>query len=462
MTEQQAEAVVRMQLGQLAALERDEIVKEYNDLRGQIQAHERLLSSEKNILEVVRADLTELRDKFGDDRKTQIIDATVGKLDMEDLIAEEVNAVTLSHNGYIKRLPLNTYRSQHRGGKGVTGAAAREDDFIEQFFVASTHAYLLCFTNRGQLYWLKVYDIPQMSRTSAGRAIANVLSLKAEEKITSVVPVRRFEDNHYLLMATKRGIVKKTPLMDYSRPKSGGIIGISLDEGDTLIGVVMTQPGDEIVLSTRQGMAIRFDEAQARAMGRNTRGVKGINLADTDELVGMVVADPQGFLLTVCENGYGKRTPFGANVAGEEEVGEEAEEPETSGEEQAAPAEGAEAAPVERGQMRYRKQRRGGKGLRDIKTTERNGPVVGIVSVRDGDDIMLITAQGMVNRTHVAEIRIVGRNTQGVRVMNLNEGDKIASLAKVAKEDADEAPAASATPEPPAETPPGEPAGENE
>src|SRR5262249_29288766 len=204
LTEAQAEAVVRLQLGQLAALERDEIFKEYNDLRQQITGYEELLASDRNILAVVRADLTELRDKYGDERRTQIIDA-VGRVSYEDLIAEEVNAVTLSHNGYIKRLPLNTYRSQHRGGKGVSGGAAREDDFIEHFFVASTHAYLLCFTNRGQLYWLKVYDIPQMSRTSAGRAIANVLSLKAEEKITSVIPVRRFDAERHLLMATRRG-----------------------------------------------------------------------------------------------------------------------------------------------------------------------------------------------------------------------------------------------------------------
>ncbi len=440
MTEAQAEAVVRMQLGQLAALERDEIVKEYGDLRGQIRIHETLLASETNILAVIRADLTELRDKFGDERRTQIIDA-VGKVSVEDLIAEEINAVTISHNGYIKRLPLSTYRSQHRGGKGVSGGQAREDDFVEHFFVASTHDYLLCFTNGGQLYWLKVYDLPQMSRTSMGRAIANVLSLKLEEKITSVIPVRRFEADKHLLMATRRGIIKKTGLQEYSRPRSGGIIGISLDEGDTLIDVVLTQAGDEVVLSTRMGMAIRFDEAQARSMGRNTRGVRGINLAEGDEVVGMVVADPEGYLLTVCEKGYGKRTPFGANVAGEEPPEtEEAEEPvETEAAVEEPAPEGGESAPKDRSGMRYRKQRRGGKGLRDIRTTERNGPVIGIISVRAGDDIVLITAQGMVNRTHVDEIRVVGRNTQGVRVMDLNEGDKIASLAKVAKEDEPEA-----------------------
>ncbi|HEV3203541.1 MAG TPA: DNA gyrase subunit A [Gemmataceae bacterium] len=441
MTEAQAEAVVRLQLGQLAALESDEILKEYHGLREHITRYEELLSTERNILTVIRKDMEELGAKYGDERRTQIIDA-VGKVDIESLIAEEVNAVTLSHNGYIKRLLLNTYRSQHRGGKGVSGGATRDDDFIEHFFVASTHAYLLCFTNRGQLSWLKVYDIPQMGRTSVGRAIANVLSLKPDEKITSVIPVRQFDANHNLLMATRRGIVKKTALEEYSRPRSGGIIGINLDEGDTLIGVVMTQPGDQVVLSTRHGMAIRFDEAQARAMGRNTRGVKGIDLKEGDEVVGLIVADPDGFLLTVCENGYGKRTPFGANIAGEEPPEAEGEEPPEAEVEEPV----AETAPegeipqgevpeeVVRSQMRYRKQRRGGKGVRDIRTTERNGLVVGVVSVRDGDDIMLITSQGMVNRTHVNEIRVVGRNTQGVRIMDLHEGDKIASLAKIAKE----------------------------
>jgi DNA gyrase subunit A len=438
MTEAQAEAVVRLQLGQLAALERDEIFKEYNDLRKQIQSYEQLLSSERNILDVVRTDMVELRDKYGNERRTKVTEA-VGKISYEDLLEEEVNAVTISHNGYIKRLPLNTYRSQHRGGKGVSGGDTREDDFIEHFFVASTHAYLLCFTNRGQVYWLKVYDIPQMSRTSAGRAIANVLSLKPDEKITGMIPVRRFEDDLHLLMATRLGLVKKTALQEYSRPKSGGIIGISLEEGDTLIDVVLTRPGDEVVLSTRRGMAIRFAESDARAMGRNTKGVKGINLQEGDEVVNMVVADSEGFLLTVCENGYGKRTPFGANITGEEppEAEAEPEEPESVGDEESPSAEGGEGedAGKYRGNMRYRKQRRAGKGLRDIRTSDRNGPVVGAISVREGDDIMLITVQGMVNRTHVNEIRVVGRNTQGVRVMGLNEGDKIASIAKIARED---------------------------
>jgi DNA gyrase subunit A len=448
MTEAQADAVVNLRLGQLAALERDEIFKEYSGLRGQIRSYEDLLSGEDKIRAVVRADLVELRDKYGDERRTQITDAGA-EVDMESLIPEETQAVTISHNGYIKRLPLNTYRTQRRGGKGISGGSTREDDFIEHFFVASSHAYLLCFTNRGRLYWLKVYDIPQMSRTSPGRAIANVLSFRQEEKISSVISVRHFEDNVHLLMATRAGTVKKTALEEYSRPKQGGIIGINLDDGDSLIGVVLTRPGDEVVLSTRQGMAIRFAESDARAMGRNTHGVRGIKVSEGDEVIGLVVADPEGFLLTVCENGYGKRTPFGPNTAtdtvdGEEpEAESESEAPATDAavEETTAaetPAEGEE--PQDRSAMRYRRQRRGGKGVRDIRTSERNGPVVGIASVREGDDVMLITTQGMVNRTHADEIRITGRNAQGVRVMNLNEGDGLASIAKIATE-AEEDPA---------------------
>jgi DNA gyrase subunit A len=449
MTEAQADAVVRMQLGQLAALERDEILKEYADLRKQIVAYEELLGSEGNILAVIRKDLQEMRDKYGDERRTQITEEE-GSVDLEELIPEETNVVTLSHNGYIKRLPINTYRSQHRGGKGVSGGNTKDDDFIEHFFVASTHAYLLCFTNRGQVYWLKVYQIPQASRTSAGRSIANVLSLRSEEKITSVIPVRKFEGDQFLLMATKRGLVKKTALEEYSRPRSGGIIGINLEDGDSLIDVVLTVPRDEVVLSTRQGMAIRFSESDARAMGRATKGVKGINLAENDELVGMVVTDPEGFLLTLCENGYGKRTPFGANASGEEAEANEPEEtlPETPEPPEAEQAEGDEEGPKDRSGMRYRKQRRGGKGLRDIRTSDRNGQVIGVLSVRESDDIMLITTQGMVNRTHVSEIRVIGRNTQGVRVMNLNEADKIASLAKVAREEIDETPPPEPAPQP--------------
>lgn len=449
MTEAQAEAVVRLQLGQLAALERDEIFKEYSGLRDHIITYEALLSNEANIQAVIRKDMQEVRDKYGDARKTEISDEG-GTVNMEDLIPEEDTVVTLSHGGYIKRMPPATFRTQHRGGRGVQGGA-RDEDFFEHFFVASTHAFLLCFTNRGQCHWLKVYDIPEAARTSGGRSIANVLTLQADEKIEGVIPVRHFEENAFLLMATKNGLVKKTELTEYSRPRQGGVIGINLEEGDALIDVALVRPGDEIVLSTRKGMAIRFSEADARPMGRNTKGVRGIKIKAGDELVGMVVADPEGQLLTVCENGYGKRTPFGPNTPNiEEELTDDGSDlPEDSGVEpdvvavtQAAVEdirEEEEEAGEERSAMRYRRQRRGGKGVKDIRASERNGAVVGIVPVQDSDDIMLITLQGMVTRIQASEIRIVGRNTQGVRVISPNEGDKLASVAKVAREEIVEA-----------------------
>jgi DNA gyrase subunit A len=444
MTEQQAEAVVRLQLGQLAALERDEILKEYAGLRDQITGYERLLSDDANIQAAIRKDLEEVRDRYGDARKTEITDAGA-EVNLEDLIPEEDVVVSLSHAGYIKRMPIATFRTQHRGGKGVQGGA-REEDFIEHFFVASTHAYLLCFTNRGQCHWLKVYDIPEAGRTSGGRSIANVLTLKEDEKIEGVIPVRHFEENAFLLMATKNGTIKKTELTEYSRPRQGGVIGINLEEGDMLIDVALVRAGDEVVLSTRNGMAIRFSEADARPMGRNTKGVRGIKLVGDDELVGMVVADPDGQLLTVCENGYGKRTPFGAHTAdiGEEVDGEvegdsevESGESSSSGDaESAAAADGEPAAEgEERSTMRYRRQRRGGKGVKDIRTSERNGRVVGVLPVQETDDLMLITLQGMVTRIRANEIRVSGRNTQGVRVITPNEGDKLASVAKVAREE---------------------------
>ncbi len=427
MTEQQAEAVVRLQLGQLANLERDEILKEFKTLRGQIREYEELLADESKIYTIIRTDLAEMRDKYGNDRRTEISDDG-GTVDLEDLIVDEPNVVTMTHEGFLKRMPMDTYRVQGRGGKGVQGGT-RENDFVEHFFVASTKDYLLCFTDKGQCYWLRVFNIPTASRTSAGRSIANVLQLKDDEKITSLIPVKNFDGNFSLTMATKRGLVKKTPLADYSRPRAGGIIGINLEDGDTLMDVALTRAGDELILSTRNGMAIRFDEADAREVGRNSKGVKGINLGKDDEVVGMVVADPVGYLLTVCENGYGKRTPFGPNTAGDA-VDEEPEETPADG--------GDENAETSPSAMRYRKQRRAGKGLRDIKTSERNGKVVAIVAVRDGDEIMLISKDGMVTRSKVEDIRIVGRNTQGVRVMNLNENDKLVTLAKVAQENVGE------------------------
>jgi DNA gyrase subunit A len=433
MTEAQAEAVVRMQLGQLAALESDEILKEYLHLRELIQEYEGILADDGKVNAIIRNDLTNMRDRFGTDRRTEFSDEE-GDLDIEDLIVDEQVVVTISHEGFLKRLPIETYRVQGRGGKGVQGGL-RDNDFIEHFFIASTKQYLLCFTDKGQCHWLKVYKIPEAGRTSAGRSIANVLALKPDEKLASVIPVREFEEGAFLLMATRQGVVKKTSLMEYSRPRQGGIIGINLEDGDELIDVCLTRPGDEVVLSTRDGMAIRFGESDARAMGRGATGVYGIKLNKTkgDVVVGMLVADPDGYLLTLCENGFGKRTPFGPNTAGEvedtEEETTEAPAPAATGD-----SDELEASTADKSAMRYRKQRRGGKGVKDVKVTAKNGPVVGIAAVRDGDEIMVITSQGMVVRTKVDTIRIVGRNTQGVKVMTPNDGDKVRTLAKLARE----------------------------
>jgi DNA gyrase subunit A len=347
--------------------------------------------------------------------------------------------VTISHRGYIKRTPAATYRAQRRGGKGIAGAKSEEEDPIEHLFVASTHAYLLFFTSQGKVYWLKVYDLPQMGRDSRGRAVINLLNLAPEEKIMECVPVRDFNvEGHFLLMATRKGIVKKTPLEDYSRPKKGGIIAIKLREDDELVDVVVTKTGEQIVLSTARGMAIRFQESDARPMGRNTSGVKGISLTKEDQVVGMVVADPSATLLTLCENGYGKRTFFGAGEvlapAADQEEGAEADAPETPLAE--APAAEAPATESENGDDHsssntYRTQRRGGKGVIDIKTTKRNGPVIGIAPVTDDDELLMMTARGKIQRVAAKEISIISRNTQGVRIMSLDEGDTVAAIVRV-------------------------------
>ena len=438
MTEAQADAVVRLQLGQLAALERDEILREFQGLRGDINTYETLLSDNRNILALVREDLVNLRDRHADKRRTEIT-GEEARFNREDLIEEAQMAVTLSHQGYIKRMPLDTFRAQNRGGRGVSGGTTREEDFIEQFFSASTHAYLLCFTNRGQVYWLKVYDIPEGSRTSQGRSIANVLSLREGEKIESLFAVRDFAalQDRSLIIATRNGVVKKTPLEEYSRPRANGIIAVNLREDDALIGVVLVKEGDEVMLATRGGMTLRFSEADSRDVGRNSTGVRGIKLMPDDEVIGLVVTEPEGQLLTVCQNGYGKRTPFGPNSAGGEAEGGDTEE----AEETTVPAEsedGEESAPASA--MRYRLQRRGGKGVRDIKTEGRNGPVIAVAAVRGGQDVILVTKNGMVNRTPADQIRQCGRNTKGVRLINLRSEDQVVSVAVVERD-----------PEPPAD-----------
>ena len=430
MTEAQSDAVVRLQLGQLAALERDEILKEFQGLRGDISTYETLLSDERNILARVREDLVDLRDRHGEPRRTEI-GGDAEELEDEDFIEREDRVVTLSHQGYIKSQSLTDYRTQNRGGRGVSGGMTRDDDFVERMFVASTHAYLLCFTSLGLVYWMRVFRVPKLSRTSQGRALANVLSLRAEEKISGILPVASLAetDGQSVVMVTRRGVVKKTPLADYSRPRNGGIIAINLDEGDSLIGSAIVREGEHVMLVTRNGMAIRFDASDTRDTGRNTRGVKGINLVGDDEVVGMVVVDPAGALLTVCANGFGKRTPFGVSTGDDEEdEGAETETPEP------ATSEDGEETP-EPSTLRYRRQRRGGKGVRDIKVEGRNGPVIGIAAVKGDEDLILISANGMVNRSPIGQIRLCGRNTKGVRLINLREGDRVASLAVVAHEE---------------------------
>ncbi|MEO6808185.1 MAG: DNA gyrase C-terminal beta-propeller domain-containing protein, partial [Isosphaeraceae bacterium] len=302
------------------------------------------------------------------------------------------------HDGYIKRLPPNTYRAQGRGGRGISATNTREGDFLEHMFVALTHDYILFFTDHGKVYWLKVYDVPMASRTAGGRAIVNLLQLAEGEKITGLIPVREFTEGEHLLMVTRRGTVKKTELKAFRRPLGRGIIALGLDEGDQLIGVARTQAGDQVVLSTRDGMSIRFDESDVRSMGRPAHGVRGINLSTDDEVIGMVVAngnDDPATLLTVCAHGYGKRTAL----------------------------------------TEYRSQSRGGKGLIDIKTTDRNGPVVAISKVTDDDEVMLTTGSGNIIRTRVADISLIGRNTQGVRLIRVEDEDTVCSLAKLPEEE---------------------------
>ncbi|MGC3969552.1 MAG: DNA gyrase subunit A [Pirellulales bacterium] len=440
LTAVQAEAILRMTLGQLVNLEQEKLGGEYQELLTEIAEYLRILSDDANIYAIIRADLVEMARKYGDERRTEISGEEVGAIDLEDLITEENMVVTLSHQGYIKRMPTTTYRAQKRGGKGITGAKSDDEDPIRNLFVASTHDYLLFFTNVGKVYWLKVYDIPQLSRESRGRAVVNLLNFAEGEKIAYCTPIRDFSaPNHYLIMATRQGLVKKTPLSQYGRPLKTGLIAIKLKEGDELVDVAVTKTGDEILLSTSGGMAIRFDQADARSMGRNTSGVKGIKLSKGQTVVGMVVADPEATLLTACANGYGKRTPFGPNdpLTGTRVEADEAEETEVA---EVAPAEDAVGDDDESSANRYRTQRRGGKGIRDIKTTERNGPVVNIVSVRDGDELLMISTGGKIQRIAAKDVSVIGRNTQGVRIMSLDDDDQMAAVVRVPPEELPAAP----------------------
>jgi len=445
LTPVQADAILRMTLGQLVNLEQEKLTGEHHELLEKITEYLRILSDEKNILAMVRDDLLELKRRHADARRTEITGEEIGDIDLEDLITEETMVVSISRSGYVKRTPIRVYRAQRRGGKGLKGAKAEDEDPIQHLFVASTHAYLLFFTNRGRVYWRKVYDLPQLARGARGRAIVNLLNLAKGEVITDCRAVMDFDrPDHYLVMATAKGLVKKTELAAYSRPLKSGIIAIRLREGDDLVDVVVAGPGDELVLATAGGMAIRFPQTDVRSVGRNSYGVKGIKLMGDDRVVGMVVAEPEAALLTACENGYGKRTPFGPNA---EVLPDDEPEPEDDANGDAGPTDespgGQSSADEPSGegeepeedngpnsQRSYRTQRRGGKGLRDIKTRPRNGPVIGICRVYDDDELMMITARGQIQRIRAADVSIVGRNTQGVTIMHLDD-DKLVAVKRV-------------------------------
>jgi DNA gyrase subunit A len=339
------------------------------------------------VREIIREELTNLKEQYGDPRRTEILEETA-EISFEDMVADEEMVVTISHGGYIKRSPLTVYRAQRRGGKGMTGMATKEEDYVEHLFVATTHSYLLLFTNLGRVHWLKVHEVPQLGRAAKGKALVNFLQVQPGETVTAMIPIRQFEVDKYLFMATRRGVVKKTDLSAYANPRAGGIIALTLDEGDELIAVRLTSGRDEIFLATRQGMAIRFEETEVRSIGRTGRGVIGIELEAGDAVVAAEVVRPGTTILTVNERGYGKRT--------------ELEE--------------------------YRLQGRGGKGIINVRVTEKNGPVVGALQVQEQDQVMMISQEGKVNRMAVREISVIGRATQGVRLQGLESTDRVAAV----------------------------------
>ena len=389
----QAEAILAMQLRRLTGLEIEQLAREYAGLVDDIADYNLILGDERRVLDIICEDMRELKEKYAEPRRTQIT-GPVGEMRLDELIEQEDVIVTISHAGYIKRVPKKTFRSQGRGGKGVKGSDNKEGDFIEHLRGASTHDHLLFFTNRGRVYWLKVYDIPSMSRTSRGRSLANVLSMQPNERHVAVLPVSEFEEK-FVFFATAKGIVKKTPLAAFSKPRPSGIIALTLDPDDSLIGVGLTGGDDEVAIGTAGGMACRFHESGVRAMGRTARGVRGITLSGGDRAVDLVILRPGMSILTVCENGYGKRTDA----------------------------------------SEYRLTKRGGKGVINIRTTQRNGPVVALRSVTDDDELMLITAAGTLLRTAVSELRGIGRATQGVRLIRTRgEDDRVVAVAKVVSE----------------------------
>jgi DNA gyrase subunit A len=394
LSEIQANAILDMRLGRLVALEREKIEAEYLEVIQLIEKLKGILANPKKILAIIRDEILDLKKKYGDERRTAIVPEE-GEISLEDMIKDEDMVVTISHAGYIKRNPVSLFRAQRRGGKGLIGAKTREEDFVQHLFVASTHAYLLFLTNRGRCYWLKVHEIDQAGRAAKGRPIVNLIEIDREERVTAVVPVKKFDDEHFLVMATRGGTIKKTVLSAYGNPRRGGIYAILLDEGDEMIEAAITDGTQDLILAKRHGKAIRFHEKEVRPMGRTAHGVKAATLEEGDRVVSMVTVRRDASLLSITENGYGKRS--------------EVEE--------------------------YRVSHRGGLGIITIKTTDRNGEVVAVKEVVDTDQLMVMTAQGQVIRMPVKGISVLGRNTQGVRIINLEAGDKVTDVARVVVED---------------------------
>ncbi|MCH7859982.1 MAG: DNA gyrase subunit A [Candidatus Marinimicrobia bacterium] len=397
-SDRQSKAILEMRLQRLTSLEVDKVIAEYNETMVIIEDLQGILGDKGRRMGIIKDELLEIQERYGDERRTEIVQAT-GDFSVEDMIADEDMVITVSHNGFIKRSASSQWRRQRRGGRGMQGATTREDDFVEHLFIATSHAYILFFTDRGKCYWLKVHEIPPAGRLSRGRAIVNLIGCETGEKVQAFVAVRDFPDNHYVVMATRQGLVKRTALSAYSHPRKGGIYAIDIQEGDELIEAKISHGDDDIIFGTRMGKSIRFHESDARPMGRKTRGVRGIRLASGDDyVVGMMIVRREGTVLVVTENGYGKRTDV----------------------------------------LQYRTQHRGGKGLITLRTTEKVGHLMAMLEVVDSDDLMIITDGGVMIRLPVMDIRTIGRNTQGVRVIRLDEGARIASISRIVEDDEDD------------------------
>ena len=397
LTDIQAQAILEMRLQRLTGLEREKILAEYKETIDLIKKLKEILASEKLIMGIIRDEITQIKEKYGDKRRTEI-QARTEELTVEDLIQEEDMVVTVSHLGYIKRNPISIYRAQRRGGRGKTGMTTGDEDFVSDLFIASTHNYVMIFTQTGKCFWLKVHEIPQIGRTAKGKAITNLVQMSSNDKIAAILPVKKFEEGSFVVLATKKGLVKKTDLMEYSNPRASSIVATKIEEGDEVVSVKLTTGKEDIFITTSEGQSIRFKEEDVRATGRATYGVWGISLAKGDEVVAIETITNETPMLTVTQNGYGKRTEL----------------------------------------SEYRVQGRGGSGIITIQTTDRNGKVIGAMQVADTDDIVLVTDKGKVIRSHAKEIAVIGRNTQGVRLISLEDGEKMISLARLAEKDDEE------------------------